>query len=187
MLVAHAIGARSAASAHIACTRTSVGHVASTGTGSSSAVSYVPSARARTRAAIRHVPPSRRLLPRNILASIRLPIGHRVASRRTAVPVGRRPVGIGRSPTVLRIVLPITVAPGRLVGRAVAAIDVIQPIAVVDEVVVMVDVNVVIAAPAAAVAPSATPHRSHCDAHAKRNGHARRVVSRRWIRDWRVA
>src|SRR5208337_3738800 len=185
LLVAHAVAAATA-SAHIACARTAVAHVASACTGTSSAVSHVPITRARTGAAIPH--PAGGLLPGLVLPCVGLPIGHRVAPCRTTELVGRASVAVRSSAAVLGVVLPIAVAPGRLIRWTVATVSVVDvlPVAVVDEVIVVVDGDVVVAAPSGVVAPTSAPHRSHRDANTEGNGHARRVIARRGISDWGV-
>lgn len=64
-----------------------------------------------------------------------LAILHRLATSGAAVLARSLPVAVGRASTVLRVVLPVTVAPGRLISWAVASVSVVHvlPIAVVRE------------------------------------------------------
>ena len=55
-------------------TRAAIRHVAAAGTGTSSAVSYVPVTCARARSTIRHIAATRGLLPGLVLPGIGLPV-----------------------------------------------------------------------------------------------------------------
>ncbi len=75
------------------------------------------------------------LLPAYVLPGVGLAILHRLATSGAAVLARSLPVAVGRASTVLRVVLPVTVAPGRLISWAVASVSVVHvlPIAVVRE------------------------------------------------------
>lgn len=156
-LVANAIASTPVAGAR----STAVADISRAGAGASSAVAHVPITCAWTRAAIPH--PARRLLPSHVLPGIGLPVLHGVATRGAAEFIGRASVAVRSSATVLRVMLPVAIAPISAID-AVAAVD---AVAVVHEVVIVIDGDVVVAAPAAVVTPSTAPHRPHCNSHSK--------------------
>ena len=86
---------------------------------------------------------------------------------------------------MLRVVLPVTVASCRLIGRTISVVDVL-PVAVVDEVIVVIYVDVVVASPPGSIAPAAAPERAHRDADAEPDRDTGSVVARGWIVDRRI-
>jgi len=95
---------------------------------------------------------------------------------------------------MLRVMLPTTITPRRLIRWAVTVADVLSvavtnvlSVAVVNEVIVVIDVDVIISTtPSATITPTTTPSRTHGYTYAKRNRHAGWVISWRGIGDWRL-
>lgn len=92
---------------------------------------------------------------------------------------------------MLWVVLPVVIAPRSIT----AAVDILPigiiyvgvPVGVVHEIVVVVNCYVIITSPTGVAAPSpAAPSRSNSHAHAERNRHARSVIARRRVIDWRI-
>src|SRR4029077_12213706 len=86
---------------------------------------------------------------------------------------------------------PSSTNPAKVAAIAAARDWIRGPVAAIDvrvavEIVVSIDGDVVVAAPSTPPPPPTAPERPHHHAHAERNRHARGIVPRRRIIDWRV-